>query len=87
MKKKVINSFFEVMNQCLVIRITEDLDHHRVMALREEADSLIEKETEEAIGKSLHLITLVSPSRLTLELESQKKKLAWREYFSPIIKN
>ena len=44
MKRKVINSFFEVMNQCLVIRITEDLDHHRVMTLREEADSLLERE-------------------------------------------
>ena len=44
MKRKVINSFFEVMNQCLIIRVTEDLDHHRVMSLREEADRLIEKE-------------------------------------------
>ncbi len=43
-QRKVINSFFEVMNQCLVIRITEDLDHHRVMELREEADTLITKE-------------------------------------------
>lgn len=41
---KKINSFFEVVGQCLVIRISDDLDHHKVLSLRDEADSLIEKE-------------------------------------------
>ena len=41
---KKINSFFEVVGQCLVIRISDDLDHHKVLSLRDEADGLIEKE-------------------------------------------
>ena len=41
---KKINAFFEVIGQCLVIRISDDLDHHKVLSLRDEADGLIEKE-------------------------------------------
>ncbi len=41
---KKISSIFEIMDRCLVIHITEDLDHHRVIQLRDEADKLIEKE-------------------------------------------
>ena len=62
MKRKVINSFFEVMNQCLVIRVTEDLDHHRVMSLREEADSLIEKERIQNIVFDFDGVTFMDSS-------------------------
>lgn len=43
-QRKKINSIFEVMDKCLIIRITEDLDHHRATVLKDEADGLIEKE-------------------------------------------
>lgn len=43
-QRRVIDSFFEVVNQCLIIRISNDLDHHRAMELREKADTLIDRE-------------------------------------------
>ena len=53
-----------------MIRFEEDpVRILRALKLAGQYGFSIEKETEEAIGKSLHLITLVSPSRLTLELE------------------
>ena len=53
-----------------MIRFEEDpVRILRALKLAGQYNFTIEKETEEAIGKSLHLITLVSPSRLTLELE------------------
>lgn len=35
---------FELKKGCLIIRIRDELDHHRAIALREEADKRIEKE-------------------------------------------
>lgn len=35
---------FEVKKGCLIIRIRDELDHHRAVALREEADRRITKE-------------------------------------------
>ena len=53
-----------------MIRFEEDpVRILRALKLAGQYGFTIEKETEEAIGRSLHLITLVSPSRLTLELE------------------
>ena len=72
-KRKVINSFFEVMNQCLVIRITEDLDHHRVMALREEADSLIEKERIQNIIFDFDGVTFMDSSGIGMIMGRYKR--------------
>ncbi|MBR2364090.1 MAG: CCA tRNA nucleotidyltransferase [Lentisphaeria bacterium] len=53
-----------------MIRFEEDpVRILRALKLAGQYGFSIEKETEDAIGRSLHLITLVSPSRLTLELE------------------
>lgn len=34
---------FEVMGQCLVIKLNRELDHHNAVTLREKSDRLIEK--------------------------------------------
>lgn len=41
--KKNVTECFEVLEQCLIIHIHEELDHHRTIALREESDKLIER--------------------------------------------
>ena len=81
-----------------MIRFEEDpVRILRALKLAGQYGFSIEKETEEAIGKSLHLITLVSPSRLTLELEKILKnpysheilrvfrKYGFLRYFLPYI--
>lgn len=35
---------FQIMDQCLVIYMKEELDHHEALALRERSDKLIDKE-------------------------------------------
>lgn len=32
---------FEIIDQCLVIKLKEDLDHHNTLAIREQADKII----------------------------------------------
>ena len=81
-----------------MIRFEEDpVRILRALKLAGQYDFTIEKETEDAIGRSLHLITLVSPSRLTLELEKILKnpyshnilkvfrKYGFLKYFLPYI--
>lgn len=34
---------FEVVNRCLVIRLSRELDHHSAITLREKSDKLIDK--------------------------------------------
>jgi stage II sporulation protein AA (anti-sigma F factor antagonist) len=36
-----VNADFEVINQCLVIRLLEELDHHNAIPIREQSDKLI----------------------------------------------
>lgn len=39
--RKGVKVDFEVMNQCLVVRLYEELDHHNSISLREESDKII----------------------------------------------
>ncbi len=39
--RKGVKVDFEVMNQCLVVRLYEELDHHNSIPLREESDKII----------------------------------------------
>lgn len=39
--RKGVKVDFEVMNQCLIIRLYEELDHHKAISLREESDKII----------------------------------------------
>lgn len=32
---------FEIVDQCLIIKLKEDLDHHNALAIREQADKII----------------------------------------------
>ena len=72
-RKKVINSFFEVIGQCLVIRITEDLDHHTVLSLRDEADGLIEKEKIKNIVFDFNGVTFMDSSGIGMIMGRYKR--------------
>lgn len=39
--RKGVKVDFEVMNQCLVVHLYEELDHHNSISLREESDKII----------------------------------------------
>lgn len=39
--RKGVKVDFEIMNQCLVVRLYEELDHHNSITLREESDKII----------------------------------------------
>lgn len=70
---KVINPFFEVANQCLIIRITEDLDHHRVMELREEADTLIDRESIRNVVFDFDGVTFMDSSGIGMIMGRYKR--------------
>lgn len=36
-----VNADFEIINQCLIIKLLEELDHHNAMPIREQSDKLI----------------------------------------------
>lgn len=36
-----VNADFEIINQCLVIKLLEELDHHNALTIREQSDKLI----------------------------------------------
>ncbi len=36
-----VNADFEIINQCLIIKLYEELDHHNAMSFRDHADKLI----------------------------------------------
>lgn len=36
-----VHADFEVINQCLIIRLLEELDHHNAISIREQSDKLI----------------------------------------------
>ena len=72
-QRKRINSFFEVIGQCLIIRITDDLDHHRVLALRDEADGLIEKERIKNIVFDFDGVTFMDSSGIGMIMGRYKR--------------
>lgn len=36
-----VNADFEILNQCLIIKLLEELDHHNAISIREQSDKLI----------------------------------------------
>ncbi len=72
-QKKIINSFFQVIGQCLIIRITDDLDHHRVLSLRDEADGLIEKERIKNIVFDFDGVTFMDSSGIGMIMGRYKR--------------
>ena len=38
-----VKADFEVMNQCLIIKLLEELDHHNAIPIREQSDKIISK--------------------------------------------
>ncbi len=36
-----VHADFEIINQCLIIRLLEELDHHNAISIREQSDKLI----------------------------------------------
>lgn len=39
-----VKADFEVMNQCLIIKLLEELDHHNAIPIREQSDKIISKQ-------------------------------------------
>ncbi len=72
-QRKIIDPFFQVDNQCLIIRITEELDHHRVMELREEADTLIDRERIRNIVFDFDGVTFMDSSGIGMIMGRYKR--------------
>ncbi|MSS63515.1 STAS domain-containing protein [Velocimicrobium porci] len=71
--RKKIDSFFEVDDACLIIHITDDLDHHNVISLREKADRLIDKERVKNIVFDFDGVSFMDSSGIGMIMGRYKK--------------
>lgn len=71
--RKKIDSFFEVEDTCLIVHITDDLDHHKVISLREKADSLILRERIKNIVFDFDGVTFMDSSGIGMIMGRYKK--------------
>lgn len=72
MRKKV-DSFFELEDNCLIVHITDDLDHHNVISLRERADRLIDRERIKNIVFDFDGVSFMDSSGIGMIMGRYKK--------------
>lgn len=71
--RKKIDSFFEINERCLIVHITDDLDHHKVTSLREKADGLIDKERISNIVFDFDGVSFMDSSGIGMVMGRYKK--------------
>lgn len=72
-KQKNAEECFEVLDQCLVVHIHEELDHHRTLALREDGDRLIERENIKYIIFDFEGVDFMDSSGIGMVMGRYKK--------------